>query len=73
MIINSGLFTIRLTRPPDKGDPIVTKKIILALATLSMTPSLAHAVPASGNSPKLICPVWNGTAWIYKPCPFIKH
>ena len=51
----------------------MTKKIILALATLSMTPSLAHAVPASVNSPKLICPVWNGTAWIYKPCPFIKH
>ena len=51
----------------------MTKKIILALATLSMTPSLAHAVPASGNSPKLICPVWNGTAWLYTPCPFIKH
>ena len=54
----------------------MTKKIILALVTLSMTPSLAHAAPIARGGDHFttaLCPVWNGTVWVWKPCSLPKR
>jgi len=51
----------------------VIKKIFVALAALSMTPSLAHAAPSTDQSRVQLCPVWNGMWFVWKPCTFVKR